>query len=341
MDTHTLLPQSLKQFLLSRLIPAMAIFLCTTFLMPSSKAAELTKIRLAQNLSPISGITIIAKEKKFFEQAGLDVAVFNFTSGKQALEVTLGGGADITTTAEAPVTAAAMAKQPIAFVARMEYSDDKTLVSTASGINTLADLKGKRIGMTVGTGSEVYTAEMLKRAGLKKNDVSIINLPPQNMAAGLSANGIDVMNSWEPHIGNAKKILGSKVKELDTKGIYSESFNIVTTQSYLKANPDTIKKFLTAIIAAEKWMKANRDEAITTVATAVGMKREDLAPIWNEYTFGVVLDNKVLDILKAHATWRLESGNAPSGATMPDFSKIIFTEPLKSVAPDRVTIKFN
>src|ERR1700712_241334 len=114
-----------KNFLLSRLIPAMAVLAFSTLLMPSSMAAESTKIRLAQNLSPISGITIIAKEKKFFEKAGLDVEVFNFTSGKQALEVTLGGGADITTTAESPVTAAAMAKQPIAFLARMEYSDDK------------------------------------------------------------------------------------------------------------------------------------------------------------------------------------------------------------------------
>jgi len=49
------------------------------------------KIRLAQNLAPISGLAIIAKQKNLFEKYGLDVAVNNFTSGRQALETVLGG----------------------------------------------------------------------------------------------------------------------------------------------------------------------------------------------------------------------------------------------------------
>src|SRR5690606_12897597 len=153
-------------------------------------AQEMQKVRLAQNLSPISGVAIVAKNKDFFEKAGLDVQVVNFTSGKQALEATLGGGADIATTAEAPVTAAAMAKQPIAFLARMEYSDLKTLVTTKSGIDSAAGLKGKRLGMTVGTGSEVYTMALLEKAGITGKDVSTVSLRPQDMTAALSANGV-------------------------------------------------------------------------------------------------------------------------------------------------------
>lgn len=63
----------------------------------------------------------------------------------------------IATTAEAPITAAAMANQRIAFLARMEYSDLKTLAATDARIKTIADLRGKRIGYTSGTGAEVYT----------------------------------------------------------------------------------------------------------------------------------------------------------------------------------------
>jgi len=301
-------------------------------------AAELEKMRLAQNLSPISGVVIVAKNKQFFEKAGLDVSVVNFTSGKQALEATLGGAADIATTAEAPVTAAAMAGQPIAFLARMEYSYLKTLVSTSSGINNAADLKGKRIGMTVGTGSEVYTMALLNTAGLSPKDVSPISLRPQDMAAGLSANGVDAINTWEPHISNAKKALGAKVKQIDTEGVYAETFNIVTTQDYLKANPAKLRKFIQAMLEAEKWMKANRNDAIATVAATVGMAATELAPIWDDYVFGVALDNMTLDVLKTHAAWRLSTGNAPAGATMPDFSTVIFADPLKAVAPDRVSL---
>ncbi len=89
---------------------------------------NLLKARLAQNLGPISALTIVAKSRGIFEQHGLDISVSNFTSGKQCLDTVIGGGADIATTAEAPVTASAMANQPIAFVAGMEYSDLKTVV---------------------------------------------------------------------------------------------------------------------------------------------------------------------------------------------------------------------
>ncbi|MEM6452301.1 MAG: NrtA/SsuA/CpmA family ABC transporter substrate-binding protein [Cyanobacteria bacterium P01_C01_bin.69] len=300
---------------------------------------ETVSLRLAQNLSPISGVAIVAKEQGFFEAQGLDVEVSNFTSGKQCLETVMGGAADIATTAEAPTTAATMAKQPIAFLARMEYSDLKTLTDTGASVATLGDLKGKRIGFTAGTGGEVYTMAVLKEAGLSPDDVTLVNLRPQEMLAALTSGSIDAYNTWEPHINNGIKTLGDKVTQLDTTGIYSETFNIVTTVDYLDENPVVAEKFMQALIEAEGWMEENAEDAITLIAKTVDMNREDLAAIWDDYIYEVVLDQKVLDILDTHAAWRLESGNHPDGVTeVPDFTTIIYSEPLKAVAPDRVKI---
>ncbi|MDX2205314.1 MAG: NrtA/SsuA/CpmA family ABC transporter substrate-binding protein [Hyphomicrobiaceae bacterium] len=315
-------------------IAALAAGLSLISAQTSASAAE--KVRLAQNLSPISATVIIAKQKGFFAKHGLDVEVSNFTSGKKCLDTVLGGGADIATTAEAPTTAAAMSKQPIAFLARMEYSDLKTLVAADAKIGGPADLKGKKIGYTAGTGGEVYTMTLLKKAGLKPTDVSLTNLPPQGMVAAMAAGSIDAFNTWEPHISNGLKVLGGKAKLIDTKGVYSETFNIVVMQDWLAKNPATADKFLSAAIEAEGWMKANKTEAIKAVAEAVSMKEDELSAIWSEYVFDLVLDDKQLAVLKAHAEWRLESGNHPPNATMPDFSKVIFADPLRRVAKDRV-----
>ncbi|WP_346656074.1 NrtA/SsuA/CpmA family ABC transporter substrate-binding protein [Bradyrhizobium sp. dw_78] len=301
--------------------------------------AELMKARLAQNLSPISGITIIAKAEGFFEKHGLDIEVSNFTTGKQCLDTLIGGGADIATTAEAPVTAAAMSGQPIAFVAGMEYSDLKTLVSVKAGLKTKADLKGKKIAFTAGTGSEVYTSALLKAAGLSASDVTLVNLRPQEMLAALAAGSIDAFDTWEPNVANAKKALGAEVAELDTKGIYSETFNIVVMQAGLSSNPALTEKFLASIIEAETWMKAHPEEAMAIVAKVVGLKEEDLSPIWNDYVYHVAIGPKQLDALEAHSSWRLESGNHPPGAAMPDFSKVIFPDSLRKLDASRVTYK--
>jgi ABC-type nitrate/sulfonate/bicarbonate transport system substrate-binding protein len=303
-----------------------------------SAGAEPLKARLAQNLSPISALTIIAKQKDFFAGENLDIAVSNFTSGKQCLDTAIGGGADIATTAEAPTTAAAMAGLPIAFLARMEYSDDKTVASSKSGIKTKADLKGKKIAFTAGTGSEVYTDALLKSAGLGRKDVTLINLQPQDMLPALASGSIDAFDSWEPHISNAKKVLGAEAVSIDTKGIYSETFNIVVTRDYLKNNEALVEKFLKALIEAETWTKANPKEAIDIVAKATGIKADDLAAIWSDYVYEVTLDDKQMEVLKTHATWRLESGNHPPGvSSVPNFHKIVEPGPLKKVDPSRVT----
>lgn len=314
---------------------AMAVL---AIVVPGPADAAKFEATLAQNMSPISGVTIVAKKKGFFEKHGLDITVSGFTSGKQCLNAVLGGAAQIATTAEAPTTAAAMAKQPIAFLARMEYSDLKTLTAAGSKIASLGDLKGKKLAFTAGTGSEVYTVALLKKAGLTKDDVTLTNLRPQDMLPALAAGDIDAYNTWEPHISNGLKTLGDKAVQLDTAGIYAETFNIVVMKDYLKENPELVSAFLKALLDAEAWMKANPEEAITVVAEVAGMKRDDLAAIWKDYIYNVVLDQKQLDVLTAHASWRLESGNHPPGATMPDFATVIDTGPLKAIAPERVTI---
>jgi NitT/TauT family transport system substrate-binding protein len=310
--------------------------LAATLISSAAHAAE--TVRLAQNLAPISGLTIIAKERGFFEKNGLDVQVSNFSSGREALQTVLGGGADVATTAEAPVTAAVFAGQKIALLARTEYSDDKTLTRTDAHIVTPADLKGKRIGFSAGTGSDIYTNTLLRRAGLEPSDVTLVNLRPQDMPAALANGSIDAYDSWEPFIWNGKKALGAGARELPTQGVYAETFNIVVGQAWLQAHPVAAKNFLRSLLEAEQWLKTHPDDAITTIASATRMPRDDLAAIRHDYVFELTLDTRTLDTLRRHAEWRLATGNAPEGAALPDFGGIIFSAPLAEVAPDRVRL---
>lgn len=158
------------------------------------------------------------------------------------------------------------------------------------------------------------------------------------MIPALTSGSIDAYNTWEPHIYNGMKALGSKAVRLNTKGIYSETFNIVTTVNYLEPKLAVLENFLRALLDAEEWMRNNREDAITLVANAVNIERNNLAAIWNDYVYEIALDRRTLDILETHAQWRLDSGNHPLGAAIPDFSKVIYPQPLRSVAPERVNI---
>ena len=304
----------------------------------TSQAHAGDTVRLAINLSPISALPLIAKERGLFEKHGLDVRVSNFTTGRQALETVLGGGADIATAAESPVTAATFAGQKVLLLARMEYSELKTVV-VAPGVKDVAGLKGKRIGYAAGTGSEVYTHELLKTAKLTKNDVTLVNLRPQDMIAAAASGSIDAYAIWEPYVANGRKALGSKASVLAPSNVYSETFNVVVTEAYQAKNPRVTIAFLRALLEAERWLKANRNEAIALVGKAVGLKAPELAEIWNDYVFELVLDKRTLDVLTQHAQWRIDTGNAAGDArAVPDFRKVIHSEALKQVAAERVKI---
>jgi NitT/TauT family transport system substrate-binding protein len=109
-------------------------------------------------------------------------------------------------------------------------------------------------------------------------------------------------------------------------------------QDLLAKRRPVVLAFMRALIEAEEWMKANREESIAVVAEFVGMPREDLAAVYDNFIYEVVLDDRTLNVLTQHAAWRLSSGNAPTGATMPDVRKVIAADVLKSIAPARVKV---
>ena len=84
------------------------------------------------------------------------------------------------------------------------------LVRPGSGIKTINDLRGKKVGVAFGTTGDLYFLGVLKRAGMSKNDVTRINVRPPSHVSTLDSGGVDAMVAWEPNITRAlDKIKGS------------------------------------------------------------------------------------------------------------------------------------
>lgn len=304
-----------------------------------SQAAE--KVSLAYTQTLYSAQVIIAREKGLFTKYGIDLDPKLFTTGKLTLDAVLANGADFATTAETPMTAAVMTKQPIAIIARLAKATPTTLVRTDAHINSIADLRGKKLGITAGTGSEVYTFTMLAKAGLKPSDVQYVNLRPEDMPGALLNHSVDAINTWQPNISNAEKLLGDKAKVLPTAGIYNETWNLVTTKEYATAKPKVATAMLKALIEAEHFIHSHPMQAMDILSRVVGIDRNVVKASWANFEFKVAIDPAIVEILEAHSRWRLATGNAPSGVTtIPDFKKVIDSAPLKAAAPRRVARGF-
>ena len=325
-------------FLKYRSFPLL-IALSVVSLLGSMAANALEKVTLAYGHNLYSAEVIVAREKGFFESRGVELDSKLFVSGKLTLDAVMAGAADICTTAETPVTAAVMSKRPIALVARIAKATPTTLVRTDAGISSTSDLKGKKLGVSAGTGSEVYTFTVLATAGLKPEDVTMVNLRPEDMAGALANGSVDAINTWEPNISNAKRILGEEAAVLPTTGIYNETWNLVALKDTVDQRSDAIAATIGAIADGEAFIRDNRDEAFDILARVVGIDRGVIESAWDNFEFRVAIDQAVLDILEAHSRWRLATGNVPPGVSeVPDFKASIEAGPLRSVDESRVTL---
>ena len=305
---------------------------------PVAPSFAADKVSLAYTQTLYSAQIIIAREKGFFAKRDLDVDFKLFTAGRLTLDAVMAGAVDMCATAETPMTAAVMAQRPIAVVARMAKATPTTLVNADSGIRTLQDLKGKKLGVSIGSGTEVYLFNVLAKAGLKPSDATYVNLRPEDMPGALANGSVDAINTWQPHIANAERLLGAKAKVLDTAGIYNETWDLVMMQDYLRTHERQTVAMLRALLDAEAFIHDNRAETIDILSKVVGVERSVVESSWSSFEFRIALDPGLVDVLEAHSRWRLASGNLPQGVTtVPDFRKVIFSAPLSAADPKRVT----
>jgi len=304
----------------------------------SLPAPAADKVSLAYTQTLYSAQIIIAREKGYFAKHDLDVDFKLFTAGRLTLDAVMAGAADMCATAETPMTAAVMSQRPIAIVARMAKATPTTLVNTASGIKSLQDLKGKKLGVSIGSGTEVYLFNVLAKAGLKPADATYVNLRPEDMPGALANGSVDAINTWQPHIANAERLMPGKTRVVDTAGIYNETWDLVMTQDYLKTHDKQVAAMLRALLDAEAFIQANKAETIDIMSRVVGVERNVVEASWSNFEFRIALDPALLDTLETHSRWRMATGNLPQGVTsVPDYRKTIFAAPLKTVDAKRVS----
>jgi NitT/TauT family transport system substrate-binding protein len=301
--------------------------------------ARAETIKLAYSKTLYAADVIVALERGLFTKHSVDVEPQIFASGKLTLDAVMAGAADVSTTAETPITAAVMAGRPIVVLARLIKASQTLVVNSGAAISSIADLRGKKLGITAGTGSEVSLYEALRRNGIKTADVTLVNLPPEDMAAALANGSVDAINAYQPYVFHAQRLMGEKAKILDTRGIYSETFNLVAMRDVAVAKSSAISNVFAALLEAEAFLAEHKPEAVALLSRVVGLDAAVVEQSWPNFEYRIALDSSLIDVFKAHSQWRLDTGNLPPGVTkVPDFLPIIMDGPLKSVAPDRVSV---
>lgn len=306
----------------------------------SNKQPELIALTFAENkIQPFPKVIVIAQQKGFFRDQGLEVKTVSFTSGKEALNAMLANDAQIAEAAETPLVFLGFTDQSAQIFTNVTKGyNNKILARKDRGIDSPPDLKGKKIAAPKGTSAEFALNEFLRVNQLSMKDIEYINLTPLAMPNALAKGEIDAYAIWEPHINTGQKLFGNNaiVFPIETS-IYENSFSYVAKRGWLNNNPETVKKFLQAVIQTEKYITEHPDESLKISADYMGLDEEILKTFKDDYKIKIRLEIKSLvTLMQRVGTWVNSQKPEAERKVLPDYRNQINDTFLKEVDPSRI-----
>ena len=267
-----------------------------------ANAAELQVVTVAL-VSPSwnTGLpTAVARGAGFFNEEGLEVRPVTLSSsGPIMMALLMSGQADLVVAGAVAILRGIAHNAPVVVVGghlnRMSYA-----LMSAKGLKTVADLKGKTIGITgIGGMGEFTVVESLRRKGLVKDrDFTVLNIeggPAARMAA-LRTGRVQAVPLTPGQRVQAEN--DGFTLLLDTRELLPEipSTIVASTREFASSSPDKLARFLRALGKAMDLIRRDKDKAVA-LGRSQGL-RGDLA-----------LERKALDYYADDLDIRLKKEN--------------------------------
>jgi NitT/TauT family transport system substrate-binding protein len=279
---------------------------------------------------PASAGLYVAQEKGYFKDEGLDVAFHSYISGHLGLDAAISGKAHFATVGDTPIARAVIEGKPVAVVATLCEINRAVLIVARKdrGILSPEDLRGKRIGVVVGTTADFFLNIFLTTSYIPRTEVRIVGLETEEVVNALARGEVDAVSTWFPHTLAASDRLGDKGIVLEDPSIYKMTWNIMASKDFAGNHPDRVRKVLRAILRANRFIVERPEEARALTSKHLGEGSGRIEKEWDDYRFTAALDQSLLLNLEDQARWMIGEG-AGESRRPPNFMKFIDMEGLK------------
>jgi sulfonate transport system substrate-binding protein len=149
------------------------------------------------------------------------------------------------------------------------------VASKSSNITKVEELKGKKVGVYIGTNSHKSLIGVLDDHGLKANDYEVANITSGNDGLSALSNGdIDAYLASEPYVTTAVESgVGKPISDITGHPCMGY---LVGLNEFIKKYPEVTERFIKVLNKTHKWSLENPDEANQILAKATNLKPEQI-----------------------------------------------------------------
>jgi len=240
------------------------------------RAAAATTFRIGWQKN---GVLALANRKGSLEKRlsdrGISVEWSEFTSGPPLLEALGAGALDFGATGDVPPLFAQAANGNLLYVGQYKGSPEGSaiLVRKDSPIQTLSDLKGKKVAFKRGSSAHNVTVKALRKGGLTVDDIQALDLAPPDASAAFKTGAIDAWSIWDPYLAIAEADPDTRILAT-ARGIVDSFSYFLANGDFTKDNPQVIVDVIDELAKVGTAAQANLDDTVAALAAITGVSAD-------------------------------------------------------------------
>jgi taurine transport system substrate-binding protein len=161
--------------------------------------------------------------------------------------------------------------------------DNEALV-VKGNIKSLADLRGKKVGVPFGSTTHFSLLSALQQQGISPTEVTILDMKPPTMLAAWQGGDIDAGFIWQPTLNKMVDAKGSvllSAKDLYKKGIITADLG-VAHKDFITQHPATLQKYVALLDEAVNFYREQPEAAAAAIAPEVGLSPAETLQVMNQ-----------------------------------------------------------
>jgi ABC-type nitrate/sulfonate/bicarbonate transport system substrate-binding protein len=213
--------------------------------------------------------SFVGVEKGIFLKHGIDLKLKVLNTGQEMAKALQAG--------EAQIIGSAYSNYPVAVERGMaakgvvglmgdrsgKYSDQPVSIWTrkGTGITKIEELAGRKLGTPVGGTADEYLGVVLKKKGVPRERVQVLNVPPGNIVSALQGGSVEAVAIWEPFGSRVEATVPDAVLLSRGGGYIGYFINMAVRNDVIEKQPDLVEKYVIGMAEATWHTRKNAEEA--------------------------------------------------------------------------------
>lgn len=297
---------------------------------------EPMQAKVAVNASLKSAPILIAQEKGWFADTGLQVKLDVQPSVAYLMDQLMAGESDLVTIPEYQVVDYSFKTRGFTIVAVLNRNRSRKIVANSDFIRESSDFAGTSMGIASDSALGYTLYRFFLHNGISKDSVRLVYKKPAELAEALATGEVQSILAWPPYTIDAERRIAPKALYFDAHLALDMYWVLVARTEWLNDNYDTVFAFLESIERSYRFMDKDKAGAALLISRILGYEVSEVLTEWKDYYFSLEMPQSLFLSLEQQATWK--NANIEGVEHIPDYSQFVNGALIRKLDPERPNV---